>query len=344
MNSFENLNKTDETEDLDAKERRLRKLNEKLETQQREIVSKAQELIQENVDFLRDSKIENLNEDIVTDPIKVAGSHDYLEDDLVSDTEVKEAESCANENLKDASATEKTNRAPTLRRRSIPLEEKEELADLLLEEDIVGASQMSESSQLKLQKARYKALEINFKESSEDLQQKERKLIELNKQRDILSKENKTLSRQLSNAHGKVIKAERIAEECEDKVTLLRNQVTEEKRKFKEIQRIHKEHNQKTRTKDIRLTRALEEAEKAKKELLAFRSDNRDSTTSRIQKISGLQKENKQLRSEKKQLVTAFKKQMKLIDILKRQKMHMEAMKVLSYSEEAFLKLVSQGQ
>jgi len=222
--------------------------------------------------------------------------------------------------------------------------DKSELADLQLEEDIVGASKMSASSQVKIHKARYKALEENFHGLKGLLQQRDRELVELIKQRDILSTENKKLSRQLSHTNAKVSKAERIAAENESQVALLRNQMNEEKRKYKEIQRLHKEHNQKTRTKDIRLTRALEEAEKAKKEVLALRSDNRCSTTSRIQKISGLQKENKQLRLEKKQLVTAFKKQMKLVDILKRQKLHMEAMKLLSYSEEAFLKLVSQGE
>jgi len=227
-----------------------------------------------------------------------------------------------------------------------PLEtrEKSELEDLQLEDGIVGASKMSSSSQVKLHKARYKALEKNFHQLTGLLQQKDRELVELTKQRDILSTENKKLSRQLSHANAKVSKAERIAEENASKVALLRNQLNGEKRKYKEIQRLHKEHSQKTRTKDIRLTRALEEAEKAKKEVLALRSDSRCSTTSRIQKISGLQKENKQLRLEKKQLVTAFKKQMKLVDILKRQKLHMEAMKLLSYSEEAFLKLVSQGE
>jgi len=344
MQSIENLQEADETEDLEAKERRLMELNEKLENHQKKIVSKAQELIQENVEFLRNPKLGNLNEDTMSDPKQVGGSHDEFEDGWVSDVEVKEPERCTKEKLRGVSLVGKFETAVAHYRRSLTEEEKADLADLQLEEDIVGASQMSESSQLKLQKARYKALEKNFQELSGALQHKDRELIELTKQRDIIFKENKKLSRQLSNATGKVSKAERIAEECENKVALLRNQVTEEKRKFKEIQRVHKEHNQKTRTKDIRLTRALEEAEKAKKELLAFRSDNRDNTTNRIQKITGLQKENKQLRSEKKKLVTAFKKQMKLVDILKRQKLHMEAMKLLSYSEDAFLKLVSQGE
>jgi len=80
MRAIENLQKADETEDLEAKERRLMELNEKLENHQREIVSKAQELIQENVEFLRNPKLGTLNEDTMSDPKQVGGSQDEFED------------------------------------------------------------------------------------------------------------------------------------------------------------------------------------------------------------------------------------------------------------------------
>ncbi|XP_016517697.1 testis-expressed sequence 9 protein-like isoform X2 [Poecilia formosa] len=60
--------------------------------------------------------------------------------------------------------------------------------------------------------------------------------------------------------------------------------------------------------------------------------------------IENLLAENKLLKKQKYDLISGFKKQAKLIDILKRHIMHVEAAKLLSFTEDEFIKAMLKTQ
>ncbi|XP_037080195.1 testis-expressed protein 9-like [Pollicipes pollicipes] len=91
---------------------------------------------------------------------------------------------------------------------------------------------------------------------------------------------------------------------------------------------------------EVKLRRANEEVEKLRLALETEKGKTKDLTETSKDRILSLEAMNKKLEKQKQELITGFKKQMKLIDVLKRQKLHLEGAKLLQISEEEFLKVI----
>ncbi|OQR86134.1 hypothetical protein ACHHYP_10949 [Achlya hypogyna] len=104
---------------------------------------------------------------------------------------------------------------------------------------------------------------------------------------------------------------------------------------IEEAKKAEKAHVHTAKVNDVRLARTLEELEALKAELAEERSNRGGSAIPRAEHDRALQ-ELQHYEKQKMELLAAFKKQIQLIDILKRQKIHLESAKLLSFIEDDF--------
>lgn len=115
------------------------------------------------------------------------------------------------------------------------------------------------------------------------------------------------------------------------------------KEKYNEVTKIsdlailnEKKHKQEIITKDKKIIKLIEEIEN-------YQSLSLKGEGSNDKIIEDLKNENKQLDKQKNDLLQALKQSMKLISVLKRQKIHLEQSRLLNINEEKFNKLLQEG-
>eukprot|EP00439_Symbiodinium_sp_Y106_P029706 s7350_g3.t1 len=97
-------------------------------------------------------------------------------------------------------------------------------------------------------------------------------------------------------------------------------------------------------SKEARLNRLMEESDKWKAAAATANVQDRDRVASDRKEVDRLTGEVRKLERQRGELINAFKKQMKLIEVLKRQRAHMEAARVLSFTEDEFIRILELGE
>jgi len=146
-----------------------------------------------------------------------------------------------------------------------------------------------------------------------------------------------------TNLNNQVEKWKTLYEESKQKTSESDQEISQLKKEIDSLKRERKQMSINMNTLEVRLNRALEETEKNKAALQKAKESTKDMSEQERKRAEQVMAENKRLERQKSELMNAFKKQMKLIDILRRQKMHIEAAKMLQFTEEEFVKALDWG-
>eukprot|EP00656_Telonema_subtile_P043002 TRINITY_DN4919_c0_g1_i2.p1 TRINITY_DN4919_c0_g1~~TRINITY_DN4919_c0_g1_i2.p1 ORF type:complete len:356 (-),score=96.60 TRINITY_DN4919_c0_g1_i2:4-1071(-) len=144
--------------------------------------------------------------------------------------------------------------------------------------------------------------------------------------------------------HSATERAQRQGNDSQEKRDLLEKKVASLSKEVDTLTQKQKSFDKESQQKDLRLNRALEEVERLKGQIKDSQSNARNTGDSLRKGHDQLVADNKKLEKQKAELIVAFKKQLKLIDVLRRQKMHVEAARLLSFTEEEFTKTLEMGE
>merc|ERR1712226_1713963 len=215
-----------------------------------------------------------------------------------------------------------------------------------LEENVLpdAANDMGSDATIRFLKAKLRVMEEELENMAADCREKIGTIQQL--ENEILEKEEneKALLKKNDNLQSLIEKHRKVEDEVRSKNSHLEMEVNSLKKELDNLKREKKQTSANKNTLELRLNRALEEVEKHKTALKSAKESTAALNDADRKHMEQLKSENKKLDNQKSELIVAFKKQLKLIDILKRQKMHIEAAKLLEFSEEEFIRALDWGK
>ncbi|KAG7483065.1 hypothetical protein JOB18_038332 [Solea senegalensis] len=202
--------------------------------------------------------------------------------------------------------------------------------------DNVGAG-ISEA-QIRVFKAKVEILHEELDQLSCENYKKEDENAKLRAKVKDLEEDRSRLQKTINSQQTQMEKHKASAKESDRKSEALQTQVSALNKEIENLNRSSKQAASAHSSMEVRLNRALEEVERTKTQLSKITHINKDKMKEENQSKENVLAENRMLKKQKADLIVGFKKQLRLIDLLKKQKLHLEAAKLLSFTEDEFTK------
>ncbi|KAM4036173.1 testis-expressed protein 9 [Anomaloglossus baeobatrachus] len=213
------------------------------------------------------------------------------------------------------------------------------------EDDVIPGmnNDIGAEAQIRFLKAKLRVMQEELDNITHECNKKDDENRNLTSRVKDLEEERVKLQRTANIQQTQADKYKALMEESNKKNDGLQHQLSALEKELENIKRIQKQSASNQSATEVRLNRAVEEADRYKMEVNKLKQSNKDTANQERKRIEELKLENKKLEKQKTELMAGFKKQLKLIDILKRQKMHIETAKMLSFTEEEFMKALEWG-
>ncbi|KAM7014666.1 testis-expressed protein 9 isoform 1-T1 [Tautogolabrus adspersus] len=353
------------TDDLFAKEEQYKLLNAELEAKTADLVKQAEQLIREQSEVLSRPLSTLLLTDIEDeDDSGIIKLRHYLFSQVLNNKRATSTSKtmCTRKQGKEPqrkTATPKTSQVEDLAAvedsddfflaKTIQSMEEKINEDTVTSENVVddaGDNVVSgvSDAQIRVLKAKLRIMQEEVDQLSCEYYKKDDENAKLSVKMKELEEDRARLQKTTSIQQTQIEKHRALAEESAKKCDGLQVQVSALHKEIENLNRSQKQAAAVHGTVEVRLNRALEEVEKLKTQLNKMKQADKDKTSVELQSKENLLAENKMLKKQKAELIVGFKKQLKLIDILKRQKMHFEAAKLLSFTEDEFMKALDWGK
>ncbi|CAM9809879.1 unnamed protein product [Laminaria digitata] len=187
-------------------------------------------------------------------------------------------------------------------------------------------------------KAKLAACQAQLEEVQVAHQTDRQEAVELRRQSASEQEHTRRVSRQLQQLQQAVAKENKAKDEEAAKAVALSVRVGDLERDLTASNRTARQAETDKKSLEVRLHRALEEVSKQKEAFRQTQGQSKDRGQGQRLEVARLEGQCQRLERQKLELLSAFKKQLKLIDVLKRQKLHAEATRALGFTEEDFVK------